>query len=532
MTIKIDNKKGIALTVVLVVFTFFQLILIGIFNFMNISEMGKSSALLSKEQLAINLAYTNSSSISAEFANLANDPSSKEFKLIRDSAVKEFTRDVHLNHESIGSTGIDLSESTVESISRMSFGSNKKENYGILKFNSRAQFSRSGFRLIDEKVSTYKEYRIVFTGFIRPFNKILLFIEEPESLIDGEEFNNIIKDSFNNVIRIRHDLLNLKSFADQVVAEVREERDLPYLDEIVSIIKTLSVNFEAPAVNYYPKEFSLFSNSKTRIHLSILQKPEEVRKLTKKINLEAMETWITLNEIRSIIRELVFLTEEFEVKAIHDELEEHLELKFRNVQDFTDLQQRRLEMIHDFQTGVKALSKEKFDPEVASINFDSETLKEKAFFVLDKSNAEEKWRGIRENIPILNGIIYVDNRDSEFKLSGKIRGKLTLVFSGDVAIENLMSERTGRDHLNIISYGNINIQGRNRFNLYSDKNLILRDNNTSLEGSVYVVNSSRFSSNGSSINVNEDNLIENDTALYYFALAPRTLANIVNGEKE
>ena len=379
MTIAINNTKGIALTVVLVVFTLFQLILVGIFNFMNISEMGKSAAILSKEQIALNLAHTNSSSISAEFANRANNPATEEFKLVRTSPHKAFIRDIHMNHESIGSTGIDLTESTVLRMSRFPFGKSTKENYGILKFSSRAQFSHNGFRLIDENVSTFKEYRIVFTGFTRPFNKTLLFIEEPSSVVDGEEFNNIIKDSFNNIIRIKQELVDLKSFVDEVVAEVREERDLPYLDEIVSIINTLSIDFEGPEVNYYPQEFSLFSTSKTRMHLSILKKPEEVRQLTNKINLAAMKTWITLNEIRSIIKELVFLTEEFEVRAINDELQEHLALKFRNVQDFADLQQQRLELINTFQNSVKALSKEKFSPELASINFDNATLKEKAF---------------------------------------------------------------------------------------------------------------------------------------------------------
>ena len=132
---------------------------------------------------------------------------------------------------------------------------------------------------------------------------------------------------------------------------------------------------------------------------------------------------------------------------------------------------------------------------------------------------------------ILNGIIYVDNSDSNLKLTGKIRGKLTLVLTGDVLIDNLVSERPGRDHLNIISYGNITIQGSNRFNLYSEKRLILRDSRTSLEGAVYVVNSNKFSFNNASISINEDNLIENDSALYYFALGPRTLATFVNGGK-
>ena len=117
------------------------------------------------------------------------------------------------------------------------------------------------------------------------------------------------------------------------------------------------------------------------------------------------------------------------------------------------------------------------------------------------------------------------------KLSGKIRGKLTLVLTGDVFIDNLVSERPGRDHLNIISNGNITIQGSNRFNLYSENRLILRDSNTSLEGAVYVVNSNKFSFNNASISINEDNLIENDSALYYFALGPRTLATFVNGGK-
>ena len=89
--------------------------------------------------------------------------------------------------------------------------------------------------------------------------------------MDGDEFNNIIKDSFNNIIRIKQELVDLKSFVDEVVAEVREERDLPYLDQIVSIINTLSIDFEGPEVNYYPQEFSLFSTSKTRMHLSILK---------------------------------------------------------------------------------------------------------------------------------------------------------------------------------------------------------------------------------------------------------------------
>ena len=73
-----------------------------------------------------------------------------------------------------------------------------------------------------------------------------------------------------------------------------------------------------------------------------------------------MKDRITLNEIRSIIKELVFLTEEFEVRAINDELQEHLALKFRNVQDFADLQQQRLELINTFQNSVKALSKKIF----------------------------------------------------------------------------------------------------------------------------------------------------------------------------
>ena len=88
--------------------------------------------------------------------------------------------------------------------------------------------------------------------------------------MDGDEFNNIIKDSFNNIIRIKQELVDLKSFVDEVVAEVRAERDLPYLDQIVSIINTLSIDFEGPEVNY-PQEFSLFSTSKTRMHLSILK---------------------------------------------------------------------------------------------------------------------------------------------------------------------------------------------------------------------------------------------------------------------
>lgn len=525
-----SNQRGVGLTIILVAFTFFELIMIGIYNYTNLSQLSKSSALLSKDQLAINLAHTNCKSSSDQFVEWANTPGKQEFDAVRNPEIKSLSQSVDIEHDSVGTTGIVLSESAVSTISHNLFGEDERESYGIMEFKSRAEFSRRGFRLIDKKVSVYREYRNVFTGFPRPFNQMLFFLKDPSKLLDGKEFNHYIKQSFSNVKTINYRLENLIEYTQETVADVRKTYDFDYLDNIVNLIEQLSIDFEAPELSFYPDQFSLASRSiNSKLDLLILRDPQEIKRISARIEQKDRDAWIVFDELKSIIEQLVFHTEEFEVKATHDELEKHLFNRFQTVEEFANLQQQRLDKISDFQNSIIAVANTTFDAEKASDKFSLDVHRQKAFFVLKGNDIQSQWDQFVNSLPVINGTIFIDNVTTKVKLSGALKGKSTLVCSGDVDISDLKSEREGRDHINVIAHKNVTISGSNRVNLHVGSKLKMQPG-SSVEGAVYLNEYNTDSNMNAVITTNQDNEIEDPSKLYYFALGPRTISTIVGGE--
>lgn len=528
---KLNKIRGMGLAVILVIFTFLELIVIGIFNYTNLSQLSTSSALLSKDQLAINLSHTNCNSSANRFVELANTPTKREFELVRNNQIVNLNQAIQTDHDSVGTTGIKLIESQVRAISQEFFGKDKRESYGILEFKSRAEFKKSGFRLIDQEVAVYREYRTVYTGFPRPLNSKLFFLEDADGFLDGNEFNGFIKKSLANIKTINDQLRQLKEYAQEVVTDIRQNQEFEHIKNILRLIDDLSIDFEAPKIFYYPDHFSLSSISDTKFDFLVLDQPTKIREISRIIERKDADTWNVFTELKSILTQLVFESTEDEVQAIYEELREHLETKFQPVQDFVKLEQDRLNQISAFQSEVIALAKNVEDAQPRSELFDLDAMRKKAFFILKSENIQLEWDRFRSSMPVLNGIIFIDNPSLKLELSGAIKGKLTIVCSGEISLKDFQSEREGRDHLNVIAHSKVQISGFNRLNLHVGTQL-KSSSGATIEGVVYLSALNPYEKQNALVNLNKDNKSTDPTRLYYFALGPRTLSTIINGGKQ
>ena len=108
------NQRGMGLTTILVVFTFFQLILVGIYNLSNLLEFNKSTALLAQEQLAISLAHSSSLASAAEFVELANKPGTEVFSLVRGEQIGSLDIPIKLPYDLEGTSGLELHHNIVK----------------------------------------------------------------------------------------------------------------------------------------------------------------------------------------------------------------------------------------------------------------------------------------------------------------------------------------------------------------------------------------------------------------------------------
>ena len=526
------NQRGMGLTTILVVFTFFQLILVGIYNLSNLLEFNKSTALLAQEQLAISLAHSSSLASAAEFVELANKPGTEVFSLVRGEQIGSLDIPIKLPYDLEGTSGLELHHNIVKVANSQYFDKTKKESYGILEFQSQVRFDHSSFRSIDEKVSVYREYRTLFTGFPRPFNQMLFYINDPTGYLDGDEFNQLMAKGQLAVNTIDNEIQSLPTLAREAIDSLVEEspkfRDHPELSTIIELLENLEVSIELPFLVEYPKEFFLRSTSNKRFDATILKKPAEVLRGYRKLRESAPLASRVISDIEEKVSQIKYFNEDFEPETCRKDLEKYLKDNFNKVENLTEEIKANLTLLSDFQLEIEAFSKDGSIAAMESEPFNMEALREKAFFVLKGDNVQEQWIKIKDSMKLLNGIVFIDNLESDFKLEGKIQGKLTIVCSGNVSIDNLTSHREGRDHLNVLGFGDVRVSGQNRFNLFSQGQL--KFINTRVEGVIYLAQSSNIPTGEALITFNPDNGLADDRNFYYFALGPRQIASIINGE--
>jgi hypothetical protein len=460
----LKNRKGAGVFVVLIGIILFSLFTFGVHNYLFVQRVSQDVSVVSLGGIATVLAESAVAEASAYISKKINTPGEMLFDKFRrqSGGMSHFDFDiaVPLSADIIANWpkwNFSLTDGKVKVkvLFQRAFNDLNYEKYGALKISAEVKV-RSGFTtLVKRSAETIREFKQVLVTTPRPFEQMTFYLNDITGYINPAEENGRIGasiDAINNNLPARRQ--TLIDELDRVASEYGADTS-----PLKNILISKPLNQSIPPLKNFPADFALFSTLPYLSDLRYLDVPTKIQEMEPGI--QAAITRVQ-NATRAVWDSIVAAIDASDQSAsgVYGPMTEFADA----TKELSELHVERLNYYSIFQSQTGFATgglKTRLNNFFAKFGTMAEW-KAKAFHLIDENidDINTAFSYIMSEYQPLNGIVFVNNPSQALRIENvSIFGKLIVVTSGDIELNNVVPYRNEEHLFTAISYGEMRLSG-------------------------------------------------------------------------
>lgn len=437
------------MALLLVVVMVFVLVLVGLHRSRAVSHTGMRTARALKGDLAQLAAESAVEEMMARVKSALNDPEHPLFEAIRAEVYAgqsgRLLLSEHLElsalEELLGeesADGVSLTDWTAEVAYQRQFEDLPYERFGLLLYSARATAAIPGGETVARRVSIGQGFKVVLATLPRPFEQTALFVADGSSLTDADRISALRRRALGEVDVHRR-------LIDRAMAVAPASLLRRYQDVRTFIPSDAELEERVPEWPIGPDHFFFAVGTEWQ---------------TYPLNILDLEGELSRAEVESRDARRAAESALAAVEAAPESREAH-EQFLSALQDSLSETQGRLDRIWVFREAYQTLSPEEGDrytavrTELSRLGLDH--WRRVAGFVLrDEPGrpAGGALQTLRQRLPVLNGVVLVEDAEVPLTVTGDIRGKLVLVVhGGTLVLRDTGAGARDRDLFTVVALG-------------------------------------------------------------------------------